>query len=67
MQQGMKTRTRTTIIAGPTGNLEVAVRRNVMDSNAEFHEGKRVMYVPPSRRKFYKEWQTVRPNAEYVG
>ena len=28
----------------------------------EHHEGRRVMYVAPSRKKFYKEWETIRPN-----
>ena len=33
------------------------------DSEGEHHEGRRVMYVAPSRKKFYKEWETIRPNA----
>lgn len=33
------------------------------DSEGEHHDGRRVMYVAPSRRKFYKEWETIRPNA----
>ena len=32
------------------------------DSDPEYHEGRRVMYIPPTRKKFFKEWQTVRPN-----
>ena len=29
----------------------------------EHREGRRVMYIAPSRKKFYKEWETIRPNA----
>ncbi|EXJ75650.1 uncharacterized protein A1O5_00157 [Cladophialophora psammophila CBS 110553] len=32
---------------------------------AEYKDGKRLMYVPPLRRKWHQEWVKVRPNGPY--
>ncbi|KIX91980.1 uncharacterized protein Z520_12307 [Fonsecaea multimorphosa CBS 102226] len=32
---------------------------------AEYKDGRRLMYVPPLRRKWYQEWLKVRPNGPY--
>ncbi|OAP56722.1 hypothetical protein AYL99_08834 [Fonsecaea erecta] len=32
---------------------------------AEYKDGRRLMYVPPVRRKWYQEWLKIRPNGPY--
>ena len=44
------------------GTLRVSSRKKKEDKE-QFHEGRRVMYVPPMKKRWYKDWQELKPNA----
>lgn len=45
------------------GNPNDNGKRGQGEERGEMKEGRRLMYVAPMRRRWYKEWETIRPNA----